>query len=552
MKQSIRTLLWASLWAVALVYVVSCAKIDLVETTTTDVNTYSYLKKTPEKFSEFTAILDRAGYASFLDAYGAYTTFAPTNNGIKKYLQAVGKASATQLSVDELKDLVKLHIIQDTLTTKSFKDGKLPLVTMYGQYLLAGVSNTNGTSSYTLNRQASVTETNIMTGNGIVHVIDNVLQPAKLTVAKLIEQNAELSIFTEALKQTGLYDSLNVVNLNDPSRRWLTVMAETNKALAKAGFNSFNDLKKRYSNTGNPLKKEDSLNLYVRYHILSGAKYLADVITATSHATLAPLEVITSKLEEQTVLINDDEFNGVRELGIVLDRPTSDNSATNGVLHLAQGHFAIKVRKPIPIYWDVADFSEIRKLPAYFRKKNYDFAFASVKDVTWEKNSITYVWGTSASFPTYWGDYLMIPLGTQAARNLWVEFKTPMLVRGRYKVWVCYRYQRQSSGSTNVCQVNLDGEPLTRPVIFTDQAPAGTAGELEALGWKLFSDSGTDRNMAGRMVGVVNIATTDRHTIRLQSISGGQNNNNLDMIHFIPIEMNQISPRFGRDGSLIK
>ena len=382
-------------------------------------------------------------------------------------------------------------------------------------------------------------------------MIDNVLKPATMTLAATLEKNSAYSIFTEAIKQTGYYDSLNVV-LADPDRRWTTVLAESNTALNKAGFASFDALKKRYSNTGNPRLKTDSLNLYVAYHMLPGAKYLADIITAQSHTTKVPLEVVTSKLDGQTVLINDDDFNGVHEQGVELERPISDIAATNGVIHSSTGHFVSKVRKPTPVYWDVADFPEIRKLPAYFGKKSYDFIYGSVKDINWERSNfnLSYTYNTASNFACFKNDYLMIPLGAPN-RSIWVDLKTPMLVKGRYKVWVCYRYQKQSGGSINICQGSVDGETLPRPMAFTDTAPAGSEGELEALGWKLYSDPGTDRNLAGRLLGIIEIKTTDRHMFRLTCISGTQNNNNLDMVHFIPIDMPQTRPRFNRNGTLV-
>ncbi|MFN8354915.1 MAG: fasciclin domain-containing protein [Spirosomataceae bacterium] len=545
MKKIIKSVVVVFACIMAALGLQACYDIQLVETTTTDVNLYSYLRKYPEKFSDFASILDKAGYNSFLDAYGAYTVFAPTNTGVQTYLKGINK-TIEQLTVDEAQNIAKIHIIRDTLTTKSFKDGKLPLVTMYGQYLLGGVTYENGASSYSVNRQASVLESNIFAGNGILHVINNMLKPANQSLANLLESNPDYSIFTEAVRQTGYYDSLNYVNPN-LDLRWTTVLAETNDALKKAGFATFDALKKRYSNTGNPRNKTDSLNLYVSYHLLPGAKYLADIISATSHLTKVPLEVVTSKLDDQTVLINDIDFNGVHEQGVILERPKSDNSATNGVLHSASSHFNIKIRKPTPVHWKVADFSEIRKLPAYFRKKNYDFAIGAIADMTWEKNTITYVYNVTG----YYRDYLQVPLGIgNAARSNWIEMKTPLIVKGRYKVWVCYRQQKQSGGSVNVVQAYFDGDPLTRPVTFTDTAPSGTAGELESLGWKIYIDQGSSIS-AGRMLGIIDVKTTDRHLIRFQSISGGQNTNNFDLIQFIPVDMNQLSPRFTLDGLMV-
>src|SRR5205085_11030976 len=86
----------------ALSYVFSCKKLDIVKQTTSDVNIYDYLLKKPDEFSEFAKMIEKAGFADFLNAYGAYTLFAPTNDAVKAYLQEVGKPSIDAFTPDEL------------------------------------------------------------------------------------------------------------------------------------------------------------------------------------------------------------------------------------------------------------------------------------------------------------------------------------------------------------------------------------------------------------------------------------------------------------------
>jgi len=52
-------------------------------------------------------------------------------------------------------------------------------------------------------------------------------------------------------------------------------------------------------------------------------------------------------------------------------------------------------------------------------------------------------------------------------------------------------------------------------------------------------------------VGVIEFTTTQQQIIRITPLTGTQNNNNLDMIHFIPVDENQILPRFRPDGTMI-
>lgn len=559
MKKSITTITLAVITITVIVFSNSCKKIA-VETATTDVvNIYDYLKQHPDQYSSITKIVDKSGYAGFLNAYGLYTMFAPNDDAVQLYLTGISK-TLDQLTEDEAKNIVKFHLLEDTLPTSKFKDGKLPLVTMYGQYLVTAVTNTGGVSSISINRQALLTQANILTGNGLIHGIDHVLIPASKTIAELVSGNADLSIFKQALVETGYYDTLNTVNLTNPARRWLTLLAETNQALLDSGITSYAALKAKYCQTGNPQDPLDSLHIYVAYHIIPDARYLADIVSASSHTSLQPLEVLVSSLEEERVLINDIEFNGTHEIGVELKRPTSDVSATNGVLHIALAHFAPKIRVPFPVYWDVADFPEVRKLPAIFRRANTSFDYGSIKDITWDKptNRLDYVYTTTASIPVYYNDYLGIPMGN-TSRHGWIEFTTPLLVKGKYKVWICYRAAKQSgslfnpaSGSRCPVEVSFDGTVLSRPFAFTIPRPAGSDGELEALGWKKYSPT-AGQEMSGKFVGVVDVATTDRHKTRLRVLPDagtGQNSNFLDMIHFIPVDMNQYLPRFNRDGTL--
>jgi uncharacterized surface protein with fasciclin (FAS1) repeats len=539
-----------------------CKQEALVYTTTTDTNITSYLEKYPERFSEFRKILDLTGTASFLNAYGAYTLFAPTNDAIKAYLTEKGQTTIEQIDAAELKNLVRFHLLSDTIRSNTFTDGKLSSLTMFGQYLITGARNVDGKTSVVINRQANMLQTDITLGNGIIHVIDHVLQPAKFSVAQLIENNPKYSIFTQALKATGLYDTLNILPANNPisRRKFLTVLAESDSVLNAAGYSTYAALKTKFSKTADPKNITDSLHLWMAYHILYDAKYLADIASSQSQTTLAPLEIVTSSLIGTTILINDVTFLGVHELGAPLDRAASDNSATNGVLNSVKQHYYLKIRKPVRVDFDVADQPEIRKMTSIFRKSTTTVGWTKTAgnpfvDIDWQDGALafgpTYSWSLASSITTgfLYSDMLMLPLGGPN-RMLWIEFRTPLIVRGKYKVWVGYRSQKQSGSSTNVNQVLVDGVALPKLLEFTVTRPVGTDAELEAQGWKQYSEN-TSTNFGARLMGVIDIKTTDRHILRIQNISGSQNNNNLDLIQFIPINDDQVYPRFKPDGTLI-
>ena len=545
----------------------NCKKTALVETTTQDKNILEYLQKDSlQRFTKLVAIIEKTGYSSAMNTYSTYTLFAPTDDAIDAYLKQKNVASIDQIKEADLKAMIQFHLLEEQVQTSEFTDGKLPSVTMLGQFLITGVVNEGGVSSFRINRQANVTQPNVVTGNGIIHVIDNVLTPSAYTVAKLLEQSADYSIFTEALKETGYYDSLNSATNTDGTQRWITLIAETNQALSDSGIVSYAALKAKYCNTGNPKNAADSLHLYVAYHILPDVKYLADIVMASSHETKVPLEVITDKLiDGKKVLINDDEYNTlsgpVHEKGVELDQANSDVSATNGVLHRALSHLAIKVRQPFAVYWDLCStVPELTRLSNIYRKKTYLFSYGdgqAFKDVKWEKSCLKYRNGVNG----YLGDYWQMGLGRSSSNtdnlgtcegNSWIEFTTPLLVKGKYKVWFCYL---QQNSTVSAVQASFDSVPLTSALIQFHQKISSVdfakEAELEALGWKWWAGINKKAgSTASRMLGIIDVKATGRHKIRFELISGSNSDCNFDMVHFIPLGMNQTSPRFNPDGSI--
>lgn len=552
---------------IVLLMSLSCQKEKLVTSTTDAVNMTSYFKEHPEEFSELTKVLQLSETASFLNAYGSYTFFAPTNTAIKAYLQSKGKNSVEDIGALEWKNLIRFHILEDSLGTEQFTDGKLPDTTMYGQYLVSGAYNANGETKFRINRQADIIKANISVGNGIVHVINNVLIPATKTLGQQIEENPRYSIFTQALKETGLFDSLNFAPSANPirARAWLTVIAESDSVIQAKGFANFAALKARYSKSGDPKLPADSLHLWVDYHILYNAKYLADILTSNAHNTLAPQEVLTSKLSGEDVLINDDEFNGIPEPGFSLFRHRSDVTATNGVLHEASAHFAIKLRSPYAVYHDVCDIPGMRKLTQYYGKANYEFKNYSeveaLDDIKFSASTDKLIYrfgsGQSTSKTSHKEDVFVCPIGT-SSRPVWVEFRSPLLIKGKYKIWIGYYTQSQGTNFLTEVQTSVrkDGTDSliqlsnSRTLNFTIKRPGQAADVEEAIGWKTYMEN-TSGSQVARLVGIADIKETGRYWIRLTAINGSQNTNNIDMIHLIPINMDQQYPKFKPNGDRI-
>ncbi|WP_443938984.1 fasciclin domain-containing protein [Pedobacter sp. MW01-1-1] len=574
----------------------ACRKESYTTTTTTDVNITGYLEKYPEKFSLFLEILDRSGTKGYLGAYGKYTIFTPTNDAVNAWLKALNKTSVEQVSPEDLKNLVRFHVLPDTLATNRFTDGKLPQITLYGQYLQTGVIFTGGASSYIINKQAKVTQSNVRVGNGIMHIIDQVLLPATKTLAQSIETNARYSIFTQALKETGFYDSLNYEQskVPDTTRRFQTVILESDSAINAAGYPNYAALKAKLSKTGNPKSHTDSLWMYVAYHLSTGASYSADIVSSSSINTLAPAEIVTTKLAGTKILLNDDEFNGVKEPGVELNRSRADITASNGVFHEVKDFYKIKPRFPTGVFFDIGDQPELRALPNWRTPgqtvnliQNGKFITEGIRGDKIPTQAINYTTATlplDASGRSYANqDVIQFNASTSNnQRNYWIEIRSPMLVKGKYKIWICYTYNVNGPLAQVGMDVGTSQEQLLPNLVdFTQQLTSSgvpdasstlpsTDGLMLANGFKryLATVSETNENgikglqpntgngwkiMPGKLVGTADIKTTDKHWLRLSFLRGNNNNiMNIDMIHFIPVDDDQNYPRFSPSGAVFK
>ncbi|MDF1570556.1 MAG: fasciclin domain-containing protein [Bacteroidales bacterium] len=548
-----------------LLYLNACQEPEFLAATSFDTLIGEYLEE-DSTYSEFAEIIRLTGNMSFLKAYGAYTVFAPTNEAINAYKEKKQVADVSEIDLEELTDLVKYHIILDTLSTVDFVDGKLRTPSIYGQYLLVSTVFEEGHSKSYLNKYAEILNADIRHANGIVHSVKTVLEPITEPIAVLIENDPQFSIFTEALRETGYYDILNKVTPKDEKEKhWYTVFAQTNASLEKAGIKSYEELKAKYSNTGNPSSPEDSLNLYMAYHILDNALYyLGDLAVQQAKETMAPTEVVTIRLVGDSVKLNEDFFNGQLERGAYLIREESDRTSANGVFHALEDNLFIKVRYPFPVLFDVCDQPELRKMVGIFRTYGQSLALSNdqLEGVSWYgDHKIYYECNNAGNLnqgSMIYDDYLSITLRTAVVR--WVEFKTPLLVKGSYKVWICTRNvaTRRASFTVSFNETTLPN--IIDNTIQMPKSPYPTDAELLAMGLKRYNwveaDSAfyySDKHgrVVSQLAGTIEVPTTGTHQVRFDVINNEMNGIWIDQIHFIPADEDQVWPRIKGNGELV-
>lgn len=323
----VKGLLACGIAAVAMPFVTSC-KEDIDESnlyTFTGETIEDYLLNRSDQFSSFNYILSRIDYDKILSAYGTYTCFAPNNESVAEYLDSLyndtvninvphngltapgieGLGPDNPKSDSLCRDIALYHLLNTKIMGVNMGNG-MTIKTMLGRDINTSIDSVSG--ALLVSRGAKVTSMDNELENGVLHEIDHVITRSNMLIAGEMEnQPSGYTIFTQALKLTGLADSLSNISHTDfdkvdngkgfyiPEKCEMgyTIFAETDDVLAENGIHSITDLKAyadevygkcaepgtgwydyaRNHNitisTGNDYKNPwNTLSMYLRYHIL--------------------------------------------------------------------------------------------------------------------------------------------------------------------------------------------------------------------------------------------------------------------------------------------
>ncbi len=208
-------------------------------------------------------------------------------------------------------------------------------------------------------------------------------------------------------------------------------------------------------------------------------------------------------------------------------------------------------------------------------------SFENYTVITIGSNAYNYTTSLGLTRPYANGDWLNLSVCTNNANRVkYFDLKTPYLVKGRYKVWICYAQNASAPNFQVVFNPGRENEQILPNIVFFNQnltasgvasnaAGMGSANAdnlMLAQGYKRYMATAGDYNPSGvvggikpltgndavanvgRLAGIIDVETTDRHIIRLKTVSGTACASNtvwLDMIQFIPADdIEQIYPRF--------
>lgn len=525
--------------------------------------------------SQFLKIVDISNMRGTIHAYGTYTFFAPTNNGVNEYLTSIGK-TVDNLSQEEALQIVKYHLVSDTLATSDFVDGRLASPNFLNEYITTKTIAVDAGVSVEVNRQAYIQQKDVRCGNGILHVVDKVLYQPKESIADRINALPQtFSLMKEVFNRSNIVSKMK--NSNADAKSWYTFFVQDNDAFASQGITDMDALLARLRAKSPAIASDDSLiNNYVAYHCVPELNYVADLLLKSSLNTLVANQVIVIKRDNEQVRLNEFEINGALEEGIPVNRESNytDWTCSNGVIHQISGNIEIVNRSAYRVYWDLADQPEIMALKG-FRKAGTSVTFqvGELSEITWGGTTPYTVDYYCTGYPSamtkdnnyIYGDYIHFFRISSNIGAQWVQLKTPLLVAGKYKVWIGMRYINTDTNTpqdlrTIFKQDGQDDQILGVTTINYGVMPKSYGltdmnsefhQRAELDGQKVYTASFYDSANPCFLLGTIEVNTTGRHILRLEPLKSIRFNPNLDVIHFIPIDEDQIWPKQDARGKLI-
>lgn len=121
------------------------------------------------QLTQLTQALEASGLTSVLEDAGPLTVFAPNDDAFASLDQADLAQLLTNPS--QLGDILQYHVVEGAVPSSELEDGQ-KLTTLSGDELTVSVDG----STVSVNG-AEVVQPDLQAGNGVIHVIDTVLQP---------------------------------------------------------------------------------------------------------------------------------------------------------------------------------------------------------------------------------------------------------------------------------------------------------------------------------------------------------------------------------------
>lgn len=171
-----------------------------------------YLQTRPQ-YSMFAEVVRRAGLMDLLSSYGNYTCFAPNNDAMMEYLGRRGMSSVDELTKADCDTIARTHLMKTMYSTGDMNGRTLPGLNMNRRVIYVNHGqDEDGNPVVFLNKNSHIIFSlrDDSLENGIMQPVNRVMESSNSMLPDILKEDPSCSLFYQALKATGLADSLFV------------------------------------------------------------------------------------------------------------------------------------------------------------------------------------------------------------------------------------------------------------------------------------------------------------------------------------------------------
>lgn len=457
-------------------------------------------------FTEYAKALRYSGTFNALNQSTAgvsFTALVPTNEAMQEFYSRRGVNSLEELTPDYVRHFVLYHTVSDSIAIDKFVTMN-EIINIEGEPMSVWIDPENAGQAV-LGDEARITEMGLSASNGKIYVLSSVLTPLVETLVDRVTDQGNSSIMLQALEASGWKKELSTIadtivdeGINQIRKRYYTLLNVTDETFSAAGIGSLDALRaKLVSLDTRGLTPDSLLREYVAYHIMQNSYRLADLAGGEGEVSS---RLLGSNARNQIMSIDYDGTVSELESRFTFNaqgtsasfvRGACDIQGKNGYVHNLTSWLPVWEPLQTEVIWDLADYSDIKAAvtsygmsyaPATPTDKDYKMDLGNIvytyemgeggKGSTSYSEGVSYVTPKSIRLPSsanpeivsaegYRNDFVVFNVGYMGS----VSVKTPVLVKGKYRVELCYYYatglnfvRTQGSGSNGglIC-LSFDG-----------------------------------------------------------------------------------------------
>ncbi len=468
-------------------------KVDSVQQVIGD-----YIASNPDDYSEFNKLVELAGMKALLKIRGPFTVFLPTNEAMFDYYALKGVNGLEDFSTDDQEAICRNHFLDAFIGTGDIGLGALRVTNGLGDYLPSEFEG----SDIIIAKYSKIIKRDIFCSNGVIQVLDKVLDPVTIDIFTAVSSDPSYSIFAEGLSLTGLKDTLQIITFpygSKVARTRYTLLAVADTIYQRYGINGVDDLIQWCgANPDSITFLENPFYRYMEYHCMNGSYYLSDLNTG--------VYPILSRDNNVSFTIDTDykiNYNRNTKLYTGFNIPASNTPAKNGALHSINDLLPAIDPEPAMVQFETTDFFDLQQ-GDYFQKYYIRFFDGEndLEKIKWRGNYLQYYFQQNNT--------AIINRDCLAIQGGWWEISItfPKVMKGAYDVMLF----QPNWGDVTDCVVSLDG--VSTGYTYTGAYGTGSGG-LQKVADAVFE-------------------TTAEHTITIRNIMAGMVF--WDYVQFVPVK----------------